>query len=165
MDHDNCLIIPDQGMTEILPRLWVGGEGACDKAVERGFKSLCVKEHPHTDKCEHIRILHETTPLGAGSAASTVFLDETRNWLIHNWLLDNCPVLVHCGAGVERSPLTIAWTMANMFNITLDEAYKWIIGRRPIVQNRQAWIHHETLQDFLRKRAAGPLRRRGTSRG
>ncbi len=61
-------------------------------------------------------------------------------------------VLVHCGAGIERSPLAVAWYLANHVAgdwfqqngldpiYSLDQAYKFIALKRPQVQDRQQWI-------------------------
>jgi protein-tyrosine phosphatase len=45
-------------------------------------------------------------------------------------------ILVHCGAGSERAPLTVAWFLHRRRAMTLDEAY----DKRPIVQDRRFWL-------------------------
>ena len=61
-------------------------------------------------------------------------------------------VLVHCGAGIERSPLAVAWYLsenvaASWYQsngldpiFTLEQAYKFIVLKRPQVQDRRHWI-------------------------
>lgn len=61
-------------------------------------------------------------------------------------------LLIHCGAGIERSPLAVAWYLANHIAsswyeenglpsiFTLNQAYKFIMLKRPQVQDRQQWI-------------------------
>jgi|SRR5712664_133876 len=61
-------------------------------------------------------------------------------------------LLIHCGAGIERSPLAVAWYLANHIAaswyqdhgidpiFTLDKAYKFIMSKRPQMQDRQQWI-------------------------
>jgi protein-tyrosine phosphatase len=49
-------------------------------------------------------------------------------------------VLVHCEEGCERAPLAVAWFLKTRRGMTLDEAYALIKSRRPIVQDRRAWL-------------------------
>jgi protein-tyrosine phosphatase len=52
-------------------------------------------------------------------------------------------VLVHCGGGMERSPLTVAWYLVKHHREEfpdLDAAYDYIKRLRPIVQDRQSWL-------------------------
>jgi protein-tyrosine phosphatase len=48
-------------------------------------------------------------------------------------------VIVHCGAGFERSPLCIAHYIVKKFNKTYEEAYRWI-SRFRMIANRSNWI-------------------------
>ena len=52
------------------------------------------------------------------------------------------PLLVHCGAGIERSPLAIAFWMVHRPNsgMTLDGAYGMLMTLRPIVMDRREWL-------------------------
>lgn len=59
---------------------------------------------------------------------------------INRVLKEKQDLLVHCMAGQERSPLVIAYFLANNFGITLDQAYKKIKKKRPQIFNRSDWI-------------------------
>jgi protein-tyrosine phosphatase len=48
-------------------------------------------------------------------------------------------VLVHCGAGVERSPLTVAWYLREKSGMDWDQAYALLREKRPVVQDRREW--------------------------
>jgi len=48
-------------------------------------------------------------------------------------------LLVHCMAGVERSPLTIVWYLTST-GLSLDEAYALVQRQRPQVEDRRAWL-------------------------
>ena len=49
-------------------------------------------------------------------------------------------VLVHCGAGIERSPLVVAWFLHRKLGMTMDDAYALIISKRLQVQRRDFWV-------------------------
>ena len=49
-------------------------------------------------------------------------------------------VLVHCGAGSERAPLTIAWFLNRRRAMSLDAAYELLKRKRPMVKDRRAWL-------------------------
>lgn len=49
------------------------------------------------------------------------------------------PLLVHCMAGVERSPLTIVWYLMSK-GMTIDDAYKLVKSKRPQVEDRRQWL-------------------------
>jgi len=49
-------------------------------------------------------------------------------------------VFVHCGAGIERSPLAVAYYLLRKKGMCLDEAYDFIKAKRPIVEKRDDWL-------------------------
>lgn len=49
-------------------------------------------------------------------------------------------VLVHCAAGIERSPLSIAWWMAKYQGFKFDKAYDLVLRLRPEAQDRRQWV-------------------------
>lgn len=131
--------------TEILPGLWVGTEFSCVPACELGYTTLCLLRHPCGCKnCHHIPLAIET-PLGAVEGVKMSRINEAVDWIRHNWSDEGRRVLVHCAAGIERSPLVMAHFLASYFSgVDLDEAYAWIRKLRPIVQDRRAWIRDDT---------------------
>jgi protein-tyrosine phosphatase len=60
--------------------------------------------------------------------------------VIDDALANGRRVLVHCGAGSERAPLTIAWFLHRRRGMSLDAAYDLLKRKRPIVQDRRAWL-------------------------
>ena len=61
--------------------------------------------------------------------------------LISKRLHAGIKLLVHCGAGVERSPLTCAWYLVNYEgHASLNLAYDYLRSHRNIVQDRQTWL-------------------------
>jgi protein-tyrosine phosphatase len=59
---------------------------------------------------------------------------------IHYYLINQKKVLVHCGAGIERSPLTVACYLAHYHEKSMDDAYKIIQEKRPQVEDRRNWL-------------------------
>ncbi len=49
-------------------------------------------------------------------------------------------VIVHCYAGIDRSPLVVAWWLARYHTETLDAAYEKIREVRPQVRDRGDWV-------------------------
>jgi len=51
------------------------------------------------------------------------------------------PLLIHCLGGVERSPLTLAtWMIKIGLQPDLDAAYKFLMAKRDVVQDRRHWL-------------------------
>lgn len=49
-------------------------------------------------------------------------------------------ILINCAAGVERSPLAVMWYLHRNHGDTLEQAYEFVKFKRPIVENRLAWL-------------------------
>jgi len=60
--------------------------------------------------------------------------------LIHEHLIRGRKVLVHCGAGIERSPLAVACYLKDYHDLSLDEAYKIVKDHKPQAQDRRDWL-------------------------
>jgi len=61
-------------------------------------------------------------------------------------------VLVHCAAGVERSPLAVSWYLLHYrsefkFN-SLEEAFALVKSKRPNVENRLDWIRKNDSEEI-----------------
>jgi hypothetical protein len=64
--------------------------------------------------------------------------------VIDKCLNDGKTLLVHCAAGIERSPLTCAWWLRRTgVHSTLEAAYTHLMIIRPCVQNRMVWLDAE----------------------
>ncbi len=53
------------------------------------------------------------------------------------------PAMVHCGQGIERSPLTAAWFFHRRCDIPWEAAYASVCKARPETQRRDHWLPHE----------------------
>lgn len=49
-------------------------------------------------------------------------------------------VLVHCMAGIERSPLAIAYFLTRHFGMDIEQAYRLVKKGRPQTQDRRVWL-------------------------
>ncbi len=48
--------------------------------------------------------------------------------------------LIHCMAGIERSPLAVVWYLHKKCDMKWDEAYDFVQEKRPEVSNRLQWL-------------------------
>jgi len=49
-------------------------------------------------------------------------------------------VLVHCMAGIERSPLAVAYFLSRHYGMTIEKAYELVKKGRPQTQDRRVWL-------------------------
>jgi hypothetical protein len=141
---------------EIVPGLWLGGRWACRYAHEAGFKSVGVLESPccGVEDCFHapilvidssVRLRDRATPLTVEEYCSLIrircdaHLLQKAHRAIDEFLKAG-PVLVHCLAGSERSPLVVATWLCERHGLTVGAAYDLIISKRPMVEKREFWL-------------------------
>lgn len=107
---------------------------------------ICVHElgPRYEGQCHFMPIL-TTTPNSkmdrSGGVASLKALDDVAD-LLHEYVIDQRDVLIHCVGGIERSPLALAWYLvkvAKKFD-TLQEAYNFMKLKRPVVSERLFWL-------------------------
>jgi protein-tyrosine phosphatase len=106
-----------------------------DGAIWPGAK-VCVLEAPcgHPG-CEWVPILSVVD--GQLRAARTALDKAAGLYDRHHGL---GPVLFHCGAGIERSPLVVAYILVTRHGMTWEAAYSLLRSRRPQVQDRSVWF-------------------------
>ena len=119
---------------EVIPSLWLG-----DYTDARNFNGerLCVLEMDRGHPGSH------WVPILEGPWARRTKLDEAAD-LISERLAAGAKLIVHCMAGIERSPLTVAWWLVKTGRKpNLDAAYYFLKARRSCVLDRQCWIEPE----------------------
>jgi protein-tyrosine phosphatase len=127
---------------EIIRHLWLG-DGNDAQTWPNPDRSLCVLESGPVRVGQHcIPILAQENGIVVAKAAN---LDRAADFIRDRLLLEE-RFLVHCGAGIERSPLTVAWFLVKKGGglwPNMNAAYAHIIARRPEVQDRQAWLERQ----------------------
>lgn len=133
-------------MNQILPNLYLGDWQDALNKYDLEFNTLCVIEtHPedqYPGMDYYIPILdHDEDSLAIVPPQAMISkLDEACE-IIDDHLLNHVPLLVHCWAGVERSPLTLAyWLVKSKRRANLDGAYIFLKHLRPIVEDRRSWL-------------------------
>lgn len=147
-------IYPYVFWTEVIPDLYLSGYGEwpeyaydpewgtalcmLEDCVQPGFTDAPL---PNTI---HLPLLNRDAQQFVGQPVASVHMLERAAKRIHQYHDEmGGRVLVHCGAGMERSPLTIAWYLVKYHGDVfpdLDAAYDYIKRLRPIVQDRQSWL-------------------------
>ena len=125
-------------MNEILPCLWLGDLKDSFAAPEN-FVILCVLEYryPLLPKRATLQPILEMSPEGPKVNMNNI---EAACRLIDAALAEKKNILVHCAAGIERSPLTVVWWLHTRLGQSLDTAYKFVKFIRPIVEDRLMWL-------------------------
>jgi protein-tyrosine phosphatase len=77
---------------------------------------------------------------GVETRASPRMLDEASD-TIAKALKRGRKVFVHCGAGLERSPLAVAWYLWRSGAATsLEAAYVTVLQKRPAARQHADWV-------------------------
>lgn len=124
---------------EIVPGIFVGDEDDCcafDGVV------ICVSDLPSMGhQCLNVPILK----YGDGPPPPDYVTADRKKLALVTKSINAArgrgfPVLVHCAAGIERSPLAVAWYIAHQRHIPLEAAYEIIKAKHPITQDRRYWV-------------------------
>lgn len=123
--------------TEVFPGLYVGGmEDA------RHFAGVTIAVHEDAKSAEasdyHFPFM-EGLRGDEGFVASRYMLEAVRHVARH-YVKRGDPVLIHCGAGIERAPLAAVWYLHHWENMTVNAAYDLVCEKRPQVQRRKHWL-------------------------
>lgn len=92
-----------------------------NRPLEEPFKAYHIpiitqSDHVHSDQLNHI------------------------SYFLEALLEKKYDVLVHCMAGMERSPLAVAYYIAYSKGVPLEEAYKIVKKNRPQTMDRTVWL-------------------------
>jgi rhodanese-related sulfurtransferase len=123
---------------EILPGVWLGDQYDARKLWGKpGWTIIDVREND-TDgdppSVLRIPLIRPDSGWNAGLKALTEIADA-----LDAAIAKGTPVLIHCWAGMERSPLALAVWLTMRCGFTLDDAYYLLQSRRNIF-DRRAWL-------------------------
>lgn len=130
---------------KVIDGLWVGNSMGGKKAAKGRFEFdliVCLLECGLAEQMATPNVLHvpiRTDTTKGASIVSTVRLTLLAE-IIHLARNAGQRVLVHCLAGMERSPLAIAWYLYTKLGMTLDGAYELLKQKRPIVTDCRSWL-------------------------
>jgi len=127
------------GMSQILENLYLGSlEDALNAPPD--FVIVCVLEYqPANEPPGAYRF-----PFLEGGVANVRVLDEFADF-VDKLLSEGKKVLVHCGMGVERSPLAVVWYLHKKKGMSVAEAYRYVMNRRSVVADRSSWLPKSVL--------------------
>ncbi len=141
------LDFPDR--SEITPKLFVGNQRSVQ---DFNGTIICVLERkPDNEPARswilpllQARVSNPTVHLYGGESltdweATVESLDAIAD-AIH-FALETGSCLVHCSAGVERSPLAVSWYLFRKHDMSFTKAYTLVHDKRPIAQYRPAWLN------------------------
>ena len=125
---------------EIIPNLFLGSQQDAiefDKAWGEDGTIICVLEQRPAN--EPFSSYH--TPIRTSSGHVHDKQLKHIAWFLQILLAKNQKTLVHCAAGLERSPLTIAYFLTKIhFRNDIKQAYEYIKTKRPEVYDRSDWL-------------------------
>jgi len=123
---------------EILPRLFLGNQADAAEFAEDekdGIIICVLEQRPQNEpfKSFHIPIL---------TSSGHVHTEQLNRLIpvIGAMIAYGRKVLVHCSAGVERSPLAVTWYLHKTMGISIEEAYKIVKEKRPEIADRSTWL-------------------------
>ena len=118
---------------EIIKNLFIGNKLSADNQSDLfSLVVNCSKDLSFSNKCKQgIRI-----PVNDSQDETNTLLNYMLNTnvleQIHNKLLNNEPVLVHCFAGMQRSCAVVACYLIKYYNFTPQKAVDFIKSKRRI---------------------------------
>jgi len=123
---------------QILPNLYLGGVDAVsdrDTLVQQGVGGVvcCFRELEFPSSRFHADIEYYRVDVeDVGREPIELFFDEATDF-IHSWIKRDKPVVVHCRAGVSRSPsIVLAYLIAHE-GFSLLDAFSLACRQRSIV--------------------------------
>ncbi len=123
---------------EIIPNLFLGDQQDAidfDSQHPDGQIIVVLEQRPVN---EPFKSIHVPILTSSGHVHSKQ-LNRLAN-IIDLILAEGEQLMVHCGAGIERSPLTIMWYLHRKLGSSYEEAYNMIKTKRPQIADRSTWL-------------------------
>lgn len=128
--------------THVIGSLYLGDIQA---AVKFDGDKLCVHENPLLVVQHHIPILKKQPNSFLDRTGALVDRKQLFACLdfIGEYVRADKPLIVHCKAGVERSPLVMACFLYDEYHFRpLSLAYMYLVRKRPTISDRSFWLPH-----------------------
>lgn len=128
---------PFNNADEILPNLWLGNARAASDATFLKNANIqtvfnCTKDLPfHNSIKRRYRVPVEDNLQEEELRNMELWSYEIVVKLMNEYKAGR-PILVHCHAGMQRSPAVIAMVLIAMYGFTTDQAIEFIQQKRPI---------------------------------
>lgn len=130
---------------EIISNLFVGDmqdAAQFEKDNPEGIIICVLEQRWDAEPIKAIRIpILESTPVSQYSGKAFNSQLNAISDLIIKYLGESKKILVHCAAGIERSPLTVAYHLSRTKGISISDAYKLVFEKRPQAQDRSSWLN------------------------
>jgi len=123
---------------KIIDNLYIGDAQDSvlfDKEFPTGVILCVLEQRPsiEPDNAFHVPIKTDS------GHVHTEQLDKVSTF-IDAMLKTDRKILVHCMAGIERSPLAVAYFLSHYFGMTIEQAYQLVKKGRPQTQDRRVWL-------------------------
>ena len=137
---DNTILNNTNPCDEILPNLYLGSIKALGtyeyKALNYYMIVDLIKYTILTDKREKNTQIYINLPVHDSPDECNTLVSLIKETCVlekmHECIINNMPVLVHCFAGMQRSCALVACYLIKYNNMTPDEAIDYIKCKRPI---------------------------------
>ncbi len=125
-------------MTEIVPGIWIGNSRDARNAEllrKNGIKAIlnCAVDLAYEMPSEFVQAKVGMVD-GPGNPTRSFYIAVQ----VLSMLKDIGPVLVHCHEGRSRSVSVVAAYLTDKEEYSLDDAYNFIAGKRPIIDPKPA---------------------------
>ena len=117
----NNLYLGNQYSTSIIKNL--------DTIISIGCKS----------KANNIKNVYKISVRDKKSTDLTPYLDPVTQY-IDEELTKNHKILIHCKGGINRSPSFVIAYLCKYHNMTMEEAKKFVLKRRPSIRFQEHYI-------------------------
>lgn len=134
-------------VTKILPHLYLGD---WSDAINFKGEVICVMQEILSPKDSYwIPIIRTNRPTNDEQLIEDQDVETTAlkhqidliTFMIDKNMGVEVDTLIHCMAGIERSPLVVACYLHEYQGMTYNEAYELIQEKRPEVANRLQWLN------------------------
>jgi protein tyrosine/serine phosphatase len=130
-------MLPIENAHEIIPRLWLGNIRAAqdehflkEKGIETVFN--CTKDLPFSPYIRRRYRVPVDDNLKAEEIRNLELWSYEIIYKLNTEYKEGHPILVHCAAGMQRSPAVVAMFLIAVADMKSEEAMSYIQSKRPV---------------------------------